>query len=74
MGLTERFEPDETSRHLSRVEDFLLGKEKKVNYIVEHYRDDVNGPRLLLHRDMLLDKVSVDLEVLEDLQSIFTFL
>ena len=74
VGLTERFEPDETSRHLSRVEDFLLGKEKEVNYIVEHYRDDVNGPRLLLHRDMLLDKASADLEVLEDFQSIVTFL
>lgn len=41
---------------------------------MQHYRDDVNGPRLLLHRDMLLDKAFADLEVLEDFQSIVTFL
>ena len=74
VGLTERFEPDETSRHLSRVEYFLLGKGKEVNYIAEHYRDDVNGPRLLLHRDMLVDKASADLEVLDDFRSIVIIL
>lgn len=74
VGLTERFEPDETSQRLSRVEDFLLGKETEVSYIVQHYREDVNGPRLQLHRDMLVDKASADNEVLEDFQSIVAFL
>ena len=74
MGLTERFEPDETSRQLTRVDHFLLGKEVEVNYIVQHYREDVNGPRLKLHMDMLLDKAAVDNEVLEDFQSIAAFL
>ena len=74
MGLTERFEPDETSRQLTRVEHFLLKKEVEVNYIVQHYPEDVNGPRLKLHRDMLLDKAAADNEVLEDLQSIVAFL
>ena len=74
VGLTERFEPDETSQHLTQVEDFLLGKEVEANYIVQHYREDVNGPRLKLHRDMLVDKASGDNEVLEDFQSIVAFL
>ena len=74
VGLTERFEPDETSRQLTRVEHFLLGKEVEVNYIVQHYREDINGPRLKLHRDMLLDKAAADNEVLEDFQSIVAFL
>ena len=74
VGLTERFEPDETSRQLTRVEHFLLGKEVEVNYIVQHYREDINGPRLKLHRDKLLDKAAADNEVLEDFQSIVAFL
>ena len=74
VGLTERFEPDETSRQLTRVEHFLLGKEVEVNYIVQHYREDINGPRLKLHRDILLDKAAADNEVLEDFQSIVAFL
>jgi hypothetical protein len=72
--LTARFEPDETCRHLTGVEDFLLGKEVDVNYIVQHYREDVNGPGLKLHRDMLVDKASADNETLEDFRSIVTFL
>ena len=74
VGLTDRFEPDETSRHLSRVEDFLLGKEKDVHYIVEHYSGDVDGQRLELHRDMLLDRALAESEVLEDFQCIVSFL
>ena len=74
VGLTERFEPDDTSRPLTRVEHFLLGKEVEFNYIVQHYQEDINGPRLKLHRDMLLDKAAADNEVLEGFQSIVAFL
>ena len=73
MGLTERFEPDESSRHLTQVENFLLGKEKDVDDIVEHYGDDIDGPRLKLHRDMLQDRVSAENQVLEDFESIVIY-
>ena len=46
MGLTERFEPDKSSRHLTQVENFLLGKEKDVDDIVQHYGNDIDGARL----------------------------
>ena len=74
MGLNERFEPDETSHHLTQVEDFLLGKQLDADYIVQHYREDVNGPRLTLHRDMLVDKASADGDLLEDFESVVVFL
>ena len=60
--------------NLLGLNTFLLGKEVEVNYIVQHYREDINGPRLKLHRDVLLDKAAADNEVLEDFQSIVAFL
>ena len=33
VGLTERLEPDETSQHLRKVEKFLIGEERSVEYI-----------------------------------------
>eukprot|EP00794_Sanderia_malayensis_P000911 gene911-216_t len=33
VGLTERFEPDETSQHLRKVEKLLIGEESSVEYI-----------------------------------------
>ena len=74
MRLNERFEPDQTSHHLAQVEDFLLGKQVHADYIVQHYREDVNGPRLKLHRDMLVDKASADGEILDDFESVVVFL
>ena len=41
---------------------------------IKHYREDINAPRLKLHRDMFLDKAAADNEVLEDFQSIVAFL
>ena len=74
VGLTVRFESHETSEHLKRVEQFLIGEEKSVDYIQQHYGKDVDGPRLLLHRDMLIDRARCQEVHLEDIQCAVDFL
>ena len=54
VGLTGRFEPDATATHLANVEKFLTGQQEHVNYIVSIHKDDVNGTRLTLHRNLLM--------------------
>eukprot|EP00795_Rhopilema_esculentum_P006479 gene6479-11932_t len=73
VGLTDRFEPDETSEHLKRVEQFLTGEEKSVDYIKQYYGKDVDGPRSLLHRDMLIDRARCQEVHLEDIQCVVDF-
>ena len=74
VGLTDRFEPDKTSEHLKKVEQFLIGEEKSVEYIKEHYHEDVDGPRLVLHRDILIDRAGCQGTQLEDTQCVVDFL
>ena len=74
VGLNDRFEPDKTSEHLKKVEQFLIGEEKSVEYIKEHYHEDVCGPRLVLHRDMLFDRARHQGTQLEDTQCVVDFL
>ena len=61
MTLNERFEVDTLNR-LKQIEKFVLGcPDVPVQVITDFYCDDFDGPRLLLHRDMLL-KMSQDQE------------
>ena len=46
MGLTERFKLGKSSRILLKLRIFSLEKEKDVDDIVQHYGDDIDGPRL----------------------------
>ena len=52
-GFSDRFEPDATAVHLTNIENFLIGKSKDSDYIARTYEDDVNRPRLTLHRDLI---------------------
>ena len=55
-GLSNRFEADGTTVHSTNIENFLIGKRKESDYIARTYKDDINGPRLILHRDLLNDR------------------
>ena len=52
VGITDRFEPDETAVHFRNIERFLIGKDIDSNYISQHYADDLDCTRLKLHRDI----------------------
>jgi hypothetical protein len=55
MTLNEHLEV-ETLNRLKQIEKFVLGcPDVPVQVITNFYCDDFDGPRLLLHRDMLLD-------------------
>ena len=55
-GLSDRFEPDAIAVHLTNIENFLFGKRKDSVYIARTYKDDINAPRLTLHRDLLINR------------------
>ena len=55
VGLIDRFKPDATATHLASVKKFLTYQQEHENYIVSTYKDDVNGTRLTLHRDLLME-------------------
>ena len=69
MGLTTRFEPTESSIHLSEVEKFIIG-ECDVSYIKDFYKDDFEDyARLQLHRDIVADKAKSKNVKLENFES-----
>ena len=74
FGLTDQLEPDKTSEHLKKVQQFLIGEEKSVEYIKEYYHADVDGPRLVLHIDMIIDRARCQGTQLEDTQCVVDFL
>ena len=74
VGLSDQFEPDKTSEHLMKVEQFLIGEEESVEYIKEHYDEEVDGPRLVRHRDMLTGRARCQGTQLEDTQRVVDFL
>ena len=74
VGLTDRFEPDETAIHFRKIQSFILGREIKPDYISQHYVDDLDCVRLQLHRDMLLDRARSQDRELDDFQSVVDYL
>jgi Domain of unknown function (DUF4371)/hAT family C-terminal dimerisation region len=69
IGLQTRFEPTETSEHLVKVEDFVIGK-GNISYIEEFYKDDFEDyRRLQLHRDIFVDHAKSSNIELKDFQS-----
>ena len=56
FGSSDGFEPDASAVHLANIENFLNGKRKNSDYIARTCKDDVYGPRLTLHRDLLIDR------------------
>ena len=74
VGLTDRFESDETAVHLRKIESFILGREIKPDYISQHYFDDLDCVRLQLHRDMLLARARSQDRELDDFQSVVDYL
>ena len=69
VGLTDRFEPDATAKHLANVEKFLTCQQEDVSYIVSIYKKDINGTPLTLRRDLLMDRtmsVGSTLKTFED--------
>ena len=74
VGLTDRFEPDETAIHFRKIESFILGREIKPDYISQHYVDDLDCVRLQLHRDMLLDRARSQDRELDDFESVVDYL
>ena len=74
VGLTDRFEPDETAIHFRKIESFILGREIKPDYSSQHYVDDLDCVRLQLHRDMLLDRARSQDRELDDFESVVDYL
>ena len=69
MGLTTRFEPTESSIHLSNVEKFIIG-ECDVSYIKDFYKDDFEDyARLQLHQDIVTDQAKSKNIKLENFES-----
>ena len=74
-GLTNRFEPAETTKHLEKVEQFLIHQETNVDYIKDFYRDDFEDyQRLALQRDIVLDEAKRRKVMLNDFQSLLDFI
>ncbi len=56
-GLTDRFEPTETTKHLKEVEAFLIHAETSFEYIKDFLKDDFEDyKRLALEREEVLDE------------------
>lgn len=72
-SLTTRFDVD-TLKHLRKVEAFALDKAENANYVTSFYKEDFDGDRLALHRNMLLDITSQRNVELESIQDIVTYL
>ena len=64
-GLSDRLDPDATAVHLTNIDNFLFGKRKDSDNNARTYEDDVNGARLTLHRDLLIDRAISTGEPLE---------
>ena len=74
MGLTVRFEPSETTKHLRKVEDFTTGRDS-IDYVKNFYKDDFEDyRRLQLQRDMVVDEAKRKNVELQDFQSVFDFI
>ena len=74
IGLQTRFETTETSEHLVKVEDFVIGK-GSISYIEEFYKDDFEDfRRLQLHRDIFVDHAKSSNIELEDFRSVLQLL
>lgn len=72
-SLTTRFEGD-TLKHLRKVEAFALDKAENANYVTSFYKEDFDGDRLALHRNMFLDITSQRNVELKSIQDIVTYL
>ena len=69
IGLQTRFEPTETSEHLIKVDDFVIGK-GNISNIEEFYKDDFEDYRKLqLHSDIFVDHAKSSNIELKDFQS-----
>ncbi|XP_065643075.1 zinc finger MYM-type protein 1-like [Hydra vulgaris] len=77
VSLTDRFESTETTRHLTRVEEFVIGSnntECSIDYIKNFYKDNfTNYQRLQLHRDLFIDEAMRKKVQLVDFQSALDF-
>ncbi|XP_065647030.1 zinc finger MYM-type protein 1-like isoform X1 [Hydra vulgaris] len=78
VSLTDKFESTETTRHLTRVEEFVIGSnntECSINYIKNFCKDDfTNYQRLQLHRDLFIDEAMRKKVQLVDFQSALDFI
>ena len=74
VGLTERFEPDEISQYIRKVEKFLIGEESSVEYMLQHYGSDIAPPRQMLHRDRAINRSKTEGVSLQDTQGVVEFL
>ncbi len=80
MGLTSRFEPSETTAHLKKVENFLIGGNDSsdsidLDYLKSFYKEDFDDyRRLLIQRDMVVDEAKRKNVKLVDFQSLLDFL
>ena len=69
MGLTTRFEPTDSSIHLTEVEKFIIG-ECDVSYIKDFYKNDFEDyARLQLHRGIVADQAKSKNVKLENFES-----
>jgi hypothetical protein len=74
MGLTTRFEPSQTTQHLSKVEEFVIGV-SDVSYVQNFYKDDFEDyAQLQLHRDILLDQAKANKKEIQKFDAVFSFL
>lgn len=63
-----------TSGHLQKMERFLLKLDESPENVTKFYREDFDGDRLTLHRDMLLDIARTKNKKLESLSEVIDFL
>ncbi|KAK4021492.1 hypothetical protein OUZ56_003407 [Daphnia magna] len=74
VGLNSRFKETETSKPLTKVEVFIIGK-SDVSHVKEFFRDDFEDyGRLTLHRNIFLDLAKAKNVTLVDFQSSLDFL
>jgi len=79
VGLRDRLEPTETTRHLRRVEDYLIGSDPGddsiIDYLRQFYKDDFpDYSSLLLHREIFVENAKRKKVELKDFQSALDFI